>query len=116
KTGKKPTHIFVQAGVGSLATGVTGFFSSVLKGEDKPIITVVEPTKASCLYNTAEADDGTIHNVTGEMRTIMAGLACGEPVTIGWPVLHAYADKIGRASCRERRWRSVVERGVDRQS
>ncbi|NMB09095.1 MAG: diaminopropionate ammonia-lyase [Tissierellia bacterium] len=92
KAGKKPTHIFVQAGVGSLATGVTGFFSSVLKGEDKPIITVVEPTKASCLYNTAEADDGTIHNVTGEMRTIMAGLACGEPVTIGWPVLHAYAD------------------------
>lgn len=92
KAGKKPTHIFVQAGVGSLATGVTGFFSSVLKGEDKPVITIVEPTKASCLYKTAEADDGTIHNVTGEMRTIMAGLACGEPVTVGWPVLHAYAD------------------------
>jgi diaminopropionate ammonia-lyase len=26
------------------------------------------------------------------MHTIMAGLACGEPCTIGWNVLHDYAD------------------------
>lgn len=89
---KRPTHIFVQAGVGSLATGVTGFFSSVYQGADKPVITVVEPEQANCNFITAQADDGTIHNVTGEMRTIMAGLACGEPVTIGWPVLNSYVD------------------------
>lgn len=90
--GEKVTHIFLQAGVGSFATGVTGYFSSVFEGKDKPFITLVEPEKANCNFITAKADDGEIHNVTGEMNTIMAGLACGEPVTVGWPVLNSYAD------------------------
>ncbi len=71
---KKPTHIFLQAGVGSLASAVTGFFSSIYP-DDKPVITIVEPDKAACLYKTAKADDGKLHPVTGEMSTIMAGLA-----------------------------------------
>ncbi|GFN35895.1 diaminopropionate ammonia-lyase [Tepidimicrobium xylanilyticum] len=87
----RPTHIFLQAGVGSLASAVTGFFSSVYS-DNKPIITIVEPDKAACLYKTAKADDGELHPVKGDMNTIMAGLACGEPVTIGWPVLNAYAE------------------------
>lgn len=92
ENGYKPTHIFAQAGVGSLATGVTGYFSSVYQGAEKPFIGIVEPEKANCIFKTAMADDGQIHNVTGEMKTIMAGLACGEPVTVGWPVLNSYAD------------------------
>lgn len=88
---EKPTHIFLQAGVGSLAGAVTGFFSAVY-GEERPIITIVEPNKADCLYRTAEANDGKLHFVTGEMNTIMAGLACGEPCSIGWNVLRDYAD------------------------
>lgn len=88
---EKPTHIFLQAGVGSMAGAITGFFASVY-GKDKPIITIVEPNKADCLYRTAEADDGKLHFVTGDMDTIMAGLACGEPCSIGWNVLRSYAD------------------------
>lgn len=91
KENKRPTHIFLQAGVGSMASGVCGFFSSVY-ADNKPIITIVEPDKAACLYKTAKADDGELHPVTGEMNTIMAGLACGEPITIGWPVLNANAE------------------------
>ncbi|MDO5718067.1 MAG: diaminopropionate ammonia-lyase [Tissierellia bacterium] len=87
----KPTHIFLQAGVGSMASAVTGFFSSVYK-DDKPIITIVEPEKANCIFKTAEADDGELHFVTGDMDTIMAGLACGEPCTIGWDVLSSYSE------------------------
>ncbi len=87
----KPTHIFLQAGVGSMASGVCGFFSSVYSS-NKPIITIVEPDKAACLFKTAKADDGKLHPVTGEMNTIMAGLACGEPITIGWPILNAYIE------------------------
>lgn len=87
-----PTHIFLQAGVGSFATGVTGYFASSFKGDKKPFIGLVEPEKANCNFITAEANDGKIHNVTGKMDTIMAGLACGEPVTVGWPVLKSYAD------------------------
>lgn len=88
---EKPTHIFLQAGVGSMAGAITGFFSNVY-GDEKPIITIVEPNKADCLFRTAEADDGTLHFVTGDMNTIMAGLACGEPCSIGWEVLKNYAD------------------------
>lgn len=93
---KKPTHIFVQAGVGSFATAVTGFFSSVYS-TDKPVITVVEPEEAACVFKTIKAGDGKIHPVKGDMKTIMAGLACGEPVTVGIDVLRDYVDYF--ASC-----------------
>jgi len=88
---EKPTHIFVQAGVGSLASAVTGFFAKQY-GAEKPKFIVVEPEKADCIFITAKAADGRIHNVTGKMDTIMAGLACGEPCTVGWEVLDSYVD------------------------
>lgn len=87
----KPTHIFIQAGVGSLAGAVQGFFANVY-GENRPIVTIVEPNEAACIFKTAKADDGKIHPVTGDMNTIMAGLACGEPTTVGWRVLKDYSD------------------------
>ncbi|MFY3791076.1 diaminopropionate ammonia-lyase [Ureibacillus sp. MALMAid1270] len=89
--GEKPTHIFIQAGVGSMAASVQGFFANVY-GEDRPITVVVEPDKADCIYKTAEANDGKLHFVSGDMDTIMAGLACGEPSTLGWEILKYYAD------------------------
>lgn len=88
---EKPTHIFLQAGVGSMAAAITGLFSSIY-GEDRPIITIVEPNKADCLYRTAEANDGQLRVVSDDMDTIMAGLACGEPCTIGWEILKDYTD------------------------
>ena len=88
---EKPTHIFLQAGVGSMAGAVAGLFTNIY-GSERPVITIVEPNKADCLYQTAEADDGTRHFVTGDMDTIMAGLACGEPCSIGWEVLKQCVD------------------------
>ena len=89
--GKKPTHVFLQAGVGSFASAVTGFLADVY-GEDRPVITIVEPNEAACIFKTMKAADDKIHPVTGDMRTIMAGLACGEPVTVGIDILRDYAD------------------------
>ncbi|MCE5219880.1 MAG: diaminopropionate ammonia-lyase [Clostridium sp.] len=86
-----PTHIFLQAGVGALAGAVQGFFASVY-GENRSITTIVEPNKADCIYRTAEKNDGKLHFVTGDMDTIMAGLACGEPCSIGYKVLRDYSD------------------------
>lgn len=88
---EKPTHIFLQAGVGSMAGAVTGFFAGVY-GEERPVVTIVEPNKADCIFRTAKEADGKLHFVTGDMDTIMAGLACGEPCSIGWNVLKDYAD------------------------
>lgn len=86
-----PTHLFLQAGVGSFAGAVLGFMREVY-GKDYPLTTIVEPDKADCVYRSAAADDGKLRFVTGNMDTIMAGLACGEPCTVVWPVLNAYAD------------------------
>ena len=93
---ERPTHIFLQAGVGSLSGAICGFFADYYK-DNQPKIVIVEPNKADCIYRTAEANDGELHFVTGDMNTIMAGLACGEPSTIGWSVLKDYAD--GFISC-----------------
>lgn len=93
---EKPTHIFVQAGVGSLAGAVQGFYASVF-GEDRPVTVVVESDQADCLYQSAVANDGKPRIVTGDLATIMAGLACGEPNTIGWNVLRDYTHMF--ASC-----------------
>lgn len=86
-----PTHIFLQAGVGSMPASLAGYFTNVY-AENKPVITVVEPNKADCLFRTAKAADGQMHFVTEEMNTIMAGLACGEPCPIAWEVLRGCAD------------------------
>lgn len=87
----KPTHIFLQAGVGSMAGAMAAFISNYY-GEERPFITIVEPNKADCIFRTAEANDGKLHFVTDDMNTIMAGLACGEPCTIGWEILKNCAD------------------------
>lgn len=88
---EKPTHVFVQAGVGSLAGAVQGFFASACPG-DAPVTVIVESDQADCLYKSALANDGEPRIVTGELATIMAGLACGEPNVIGWNVLRDYSD------------------------
>lgn len=82
----RPTHIFVQAGVGSLAGAVVGYFSN-LYADNLPTFVVVEAEAAACLYKGAAAGDGDIRIVDGDMQTIMAGLACGEPNTISWDIL-----------------------------
>ena len=86
-----PTHLFLQAGVGSFAGAVLGCMVETY-GKDYPVTTVMEPDKADCVYRSAAADDGKLHFVTGDMDTMMAGLACGEPCTVVWPVLNSYAD------------------------
>lgn len=87
----KPTHLFLQAGVGSMAAAIAAFFRD-LYGSDCPRIAVIEPDKADCFYRSAAAGDGETHAVAGEMDTIMAGLACGVPCPLAWNILHDHAD------------------------
>lgn len=82
----RPTHVFIQAGVGSLAGAVQGYFANRYP-ENPPIVTVVEADVADCLYQSALIADGKEHFVDGDMQTIMAGLACGEPNTTSFDIL-----------------------------
>lgn len=88
---KQPTHIFLQAGVGSFAGAIEGYFASLF-GKEKPKTVIVESDLADCLYKSAIANDEQPRIVTGDMATIMAGLACGEPNRIGWEVLRDCSD------------------------
>lgn len=86
-----PTHILVQAGVGSLAAATIGFYANLF-GAERPVSLVVEPTKADCLFRSATIGDGKPYNVEGDLNTIMAGLACGEPNPLAWEILRSCAD------------------------
>ena len=82
----RPSHVFVQAGVGSLAGAVIGYFLNLFPA-DPPKFIVMEAQAADCLYQGALAGDGKPRIVTGDLNTIMAGLACGEPNIISWDIL-----------------------------
>lgn len=92
----RPTHVFVQAGVGSLSGAVVGYL--VNKFRDRPPkFIIMEPNKAACILASAVAGDGRPHAVTGNLETIMVGLACGEPNPIGWEILRDFP--CGYVSC-----------------
>lgn len=87
----RPTHVFIQAGVGSLAGAVQGYFANRYP-ENPPKVIVVEAESAACLYKGAAKKDGSIQIVDGDMPTIMAGLACGEPNTLSWDILKNHVN------------------------
>ena len=86
----RPTHVFIQAGVGSLAGAVAGYYAN-LYGKDCPKVIVMEADAADCHYQSALAGDGKARIVTGDLNTMMAGLACGEPNPISFDLLVNHA-------------------------
>lgn len=89
--GAAPTHLFLQAGVGSFAASIQGYLLARF-GEQRPVTVIVEPDEAACMFKSAAMNDGNPHVVTGDLATIMAGLACGEPSTLAWGILRDYSD------------------------
>jgi len=80
-----PTHVFLQAGVGSFAGSLAAHLQHLYS--PPPIIVGVEPSEAECMYKSVVAGDGIARTVDGEMSSIMAGLCCGVPSVQGWPIL-----------------------------
>ena len=85
---ERPTHIFVQAGVGSLAGAVVGYFANLFPA-NPPLMTVLEASAADCLYLSCR--EGRLVEKKGDLSTIMAGLSCGEANTISWEILKNHA-------------------------
>ena len=86
-----PTHMMLQAGVGAFAGSAQALISNIYQDKD-PVSFVVEPNAADCYYRSALRGDGEPVCVGGDMRTIMAGLACGEPSTLSWDILKNRSD------------------------
>jgi len=87
---KPPTHIFLQAGVGSMPAAVLGFLVNDPAIEQIKAV-ILEPHNAACIYHSAVHKDGKRHAVKGDLQTIMAGLACGEPNLIAWDILRDFS-------------------------
>jgi diaminopropionate ammonia-lyase len=86
--GEPPTHVFVQVGVGGAAAAVSVQMRA--RFQPAPALIVVEPDRAACLLASAEL--GQPATVPGDLDTLMAGLACGEPSVLAWQELnHAAA-------------------------
>ena len=83
--GAEPTHLILQAGVGSMAAAVSAFFCETCAAP--PTVAVLEPLRADCLYRTAEADDGRLHAAPPPLESMMAGLCCGEVCAPSWAIL-----------------------------
>lgn len=84
-----PTHVILQAGVGSMPAAVTGHFLERLE-ERSPQVIIVEPENAACFFKSA-LGSGVPQKVGGSLETIMAGLACGEPSPVGWEIIKTCA-------------------------
>jgi len=89
--GVTPTHTMLQAGVGAFAGSAQAFVSNFY-GDKAPTSFIVEPFVADCYYRSALRGDGEAVIVGGEMKTIMAGLACGEPNPVSWDILRNKSD------------------------
>lgn len=83
QVGAAPTHVFIQGGVGGVAAAVSAQMRARFGGSVR--IVIAEPDKAACLLASVEA--GAPTTVAGDLDTLMAGLACGEPSLLAWQEL-----------------------------
>jgi diaminopropionate ammonia-lyase len=87
-----PTVVFLQAGVGALAgAGLRHYLRTAsVEGSVRPRFATVEPLSAACLL--ASAESGRLLAIDADQGSIMAGLNCGTPSSVAWPVIAATVD------------------------
>ena len=86
--GVRPTHVFLQVGVGGFAGAIANRLWQRLEA-DRPFIIVVEPTGAACLLEGIRAGQPVI---LPEVFSIMGGLSCAEVSLVAWEILRIAAD------------------------
>lgn len=91
-----PTHVFAQAGVGSMAGAAQAVVASYGYSEE-PVFTIMEAAAANCIFRSFE--QGKMVSVSGELDTIMAGLACGEINPLAWEIIKNHSEF--SLSCRD---------------
>jgi diaminopropionate ammonia-lyase len=87
----EPDVLFLQAGVGGLA-GAGAAYHVRRAGARRPRLVVVEPTDADCLLESILSPGGERVTGRGGQGSIMAGLNCGTPSLVAWPLLRAATD------------------------
>lgn len=86
---KSPDVVAVQFGIGALAAAVVRHYHQTARETCKKILSV-EPLHAACALASMEA--GEIVTVPGPHDSIMAGLNCGRPSIVAWPIVSTGID------------------------
>lgn len=85
--GRRPASVvLLQAGVGGLPCAGTLYF---WRRGQRPTLIAVEPLEADCLRESIASPDGGIRVAQGKQDSIMAGLNCGTPSLLAWPLIRA---------------------------
>lgn len=84
-----PTHVFIQAGVGGVAAAVCAHLALRL-GEDRPLIVIVEPDLAACVFQSALS--GEASQIEAGAPTVMAMLECYKTSPLAWRIISKIAD------------------------
>src|SRR5688572_21915495 len=84
----RPTHVLLQAGVGSFAAAMASHIWLREKAQ-RPTFITVEPDGAACVLKSIEAGAPT---TLPEVHSIMGGLCCGVMSEVAWDVLRRAAD------------------------
>jgi len=84
-----PDLVVAQVGVGAFAAAVARHFRRP-EVPHSPKLVTVEPARADCLFRSVSA--GRLVTVPGPHDSIMAGLNCGRPSLVAWPILSSTID------------------------
>ena len=88
QTNQYITHVFLQAGVGGMASGAIAGIAKYFKRIPKIII--VEPENADCVLKSI--DKGSLQKVDIKKESIMGGMSCGEVALVPWKILKESVD------------------------
>ncbi len=86
-----PDAVFLQAGVGGMAAAGEAFYINPERPR-RPAMVCVEPLEADCLRASADTPTGQPLCDIGLQDSIMAGLNCGTPSLLAWPLLKNETD------------------------
>jgi diaminopropionate ammonia-lyase len=106
-----PDVVVVPVGVGGLAAAAVRHWHR--RGRRRPpCLLGVEPLAAACVLRSLRA--GRIVTVPGPHDSIMAGLNCGTPSLVAWPLLRAGLDAVVAVADERARqaMRDLAEAGV----
>lgn len=88
-SGPRVDLVLLQAGVGGLAAAGVAYYVKRY-GAQRPRILCVEPESSDCFLESAKM--GWPSRAKGAQNSVMAGLNCGVPSLVAWPVINDGAD------------------------
>lgn len=78
--------VFLPAGVGGIAAAGTSYYVQKYRAQ-RPKLICVEPSDCDCFLESVKYGNGQPLPTRGKQESIMAGLNCGIPSPVAWPII-----------------------------